>query len=81
MAIEEKDHFITDYKKILVGSKTLYQKEFTYSGHTYGEIFELAAGIRKTLTRRGRKSASACARKTRRLSPLPFWPRSPAPAS
>ena len=53
MPIEEKDHFIAAYKKILAGSKTLHQKEFTYSGHTYGEIFELAAGIRKTLTRRG----------------------------
>jgi acyl-coenzyme A synthetase/AMP-(fatty) acid ligase len=61
MAIEEKDHFITAYKKILVPSKTLCRKEFTYSGYTYGEIFELAAGLKKTLTRRGaEKSVCLC---------------------
>ena len=53
MTLEEKDPFITAYKKILSPSKTLCQKEFTHSGSTYGEIFELAAGLKKTLTRRG----------------------------
>lgn len=50
---EEKDPFRTAYRKIFAPSKTLYQKEFTYSGFTYGEIFELAAGLRKSLARRG----------------------------
>lgn len=61
MAIDEKDHFNTAYRKILAPSKTLCQKEFTYCGHTYGEIFELAAGLRKTLIRRGaEKSVCLC---------------------
>jgi acyl-coenzyme A synthetase/AMP-(fatty) acid ligase len=61
MTLEEKDPFITAYKKILSPSKTLCQKEFTHSGSTYGEIFELAAGLKKTLTRRGaEKSICLC---------------------
>ncbi|MRR16118.1 MAG: long-chain fatty acid--CoA ligase [Deltaproteobacteria bacterium] len=61
MAIDEKDRFNTAYKKILVPSKTICQKEFTYCGHTYGEIFELAAGLRKILIRRGaEKSVCLC---------------------
>jgi acyl-coenzyme A synthetase/AMP-(fatty) acid ligase len=53
MADNTKDHFITLYKKILAPSKALCQKDFTCSGYSYGEVFELAAGIRKTLMRRG----------------------------
>jgi acyl-coenzyme A synthetase/AMP-(fatty) acid ligase len=61
MTLEEKAPFIAAYKKILTPSKTLCQKEFTYSGDTYGEIFELAAGLKKTLTRRGvEKSVCLC---------------------
>lgn len=61
MTIETKDHFLSAYKNILAPSKTLYQKEFTYHGYTYGEIFELAAGLKKTLTRRGtEKSVCLC---------------------
>src|SRR5512145_433485 len=61
MPIEEKDYFITACKKILAPSKNLRQKEFTYSGQTYGEIFELAAGLKKTLGRRGAgKSVCLC---------------------
>ena len=64
MAEEEKDHFINLYKKILVPSKTLCQKEFTFSGYSYGEIFELAAGLKKTLTRRdGEKTLCLCTEK------------------
>lgn len=48
----QKDRFPSLYKKILVPSKTLCQKEFTSSGYSYGEVFELAAGISKTLSRR-----------------------------
>ncbi len=53
MTIEEKDPFRIAYQKIFAPSKTIYQKEFTYSGFTYGEIFELAAGLKKKLARRG----------------------------
>ncbi len=61
MATEEKDHFITACKRILAPSKTLGQKEFTYAGHTYGEIFALAAGLKKTLAKRGaEKSVCLC---------------------
>ncbi len=61
MTIETKDPFLGAYKNILAPSKTLCQKEFTYGGYTYGEIFELAAGLKKTLTRRGtEKSVCLC---------------------
>lgn len=61
MTTEIKDHFISSYKNILAPSKTLCQKEFIYGGYTYGEIFELAAGLKKTLARRGpEKSVCLC---------------------
>ena len=61
MAIDEKDHFSSAYKKIFAPSKTLCQKEFIHSGATYGEIFELAAGLKKALSRRGaEKSVCLC---------------------
>jgi len=61
MAMEEKDHFSVAYKKIFAAPKTLCQREFTFSGSTYGEIFELAAGLKKTLGRRGaEKSVCLC---------------------
>ena len=61
MTTETKDHFISSYKNILAPSKTLCQKEFIYGGYTYGEIFELAAGLKKTLARRGtEKSVCLC---------------------
>ncbi|PKN51701.1 MAG: hypothetical protein CVU55_10715 [Deltaproteobacteria bacterium HGW-Deltaproteobacteria-13] len=47
------DPFINLYKKILTPSKTVCQKEFTFSGYSYGDVFELAAGLKKTLARRG----------------------------
>ncbi len=53
----EKSPFVNAYPKILTPSKTLCRKEFTYSGHTYGEIYELAAGLKKTLSRRGTEKA------------------------
>jgi acyl-coenzyme A synthetase/AMP-(fatty) acid ligase len=53
MANMKNNHFINSYKKILAPSKTLCQKDFTFSGYSYGEIFELAAGLKKTLSRRG----------------------------
>ena len=48
---EEKDPFATAYRKIFAPSKALLQKEFTHAGFTYGEIFELAAGLKKSLAR------------------------------
>jgi len=61
MTLEEKDPFIAAYKKILSPSKTLFQKEYTYLGDTYGELFALAAGLKKTLARRGpEKSVCLC---------------------
>lgn len=52
MPAEEKDRFISAYQKIFTPSKTLCLREFTCSGATYGEIYALAAGLRKTLARR-----------------------------
>ena len=59
-----KEHFNDLYKKILAPSKTLCQKEFTYSGYSYGEVFELAAGIKKILSHRGgEKTLCLCTEK------------------
>jgi acyl-coenzyme A synthetase/AMP-(fatty) acid ligase len=49
----KKDRFINLYEKILAPSKSICQKEFTFSGYTYGDVFALAAGLKKTLERRG----------------------------
>ena len=51
----KKDSFISLYQKILALSKAVCQKEFIFSGYSYGEVFELAAGLKKTLTRRDRE--------------------------
>jgi acyl-coenzyme A synthetase/AMP-(fatty) acid ligase len=56
MADTKKDHFINSYKKILAPSKTLCQEDFTFSGYSYGEVFELAAGLKKTLSGRGEEN-------------------------
>jgi acyl-coenzyme A synthetase/AMP-(fatty) acid ligase len=49
----KKDSFINLYKKILAPSKSVCRKEFTFSGYSYGDVFALAAGLKKTLERRG----------------------------
>ena len=54
MADTKKDNFINLYKKNLAPSKTLCQKDFTFSGYSYGEVFELAAGLKNTLAKRGK---------------------------
>ena len=56
-----KDQFDSLYKELLTPSKTLCKKEFIYSGYSYGDVFELAAGIRKTLSRHsGEKTLCLC---------------------
>ena len=57
MANMKINHFINSYKKILAPSKTLCQKDFTFSGYSYGEIFELAAGLKKTLSKHSEENA------------------------
>lgn len=52
-----EDPFIGLYKKILAPPKTVYQKEFIVSGYTYGDVFELACGLKKILEQRGRDKA------------------------
>jgi acyl-coenzyme A synthetase/AMP-(fatty) acid ligase len=60
----QKYQFDSLYKKILAPSKTLCQKEFTYSGYSYGEVFELASGIKKILSNRGgEKTLCLCTEK------------------
>jgi acyl-coenzyme A synthetase/AMP-(fatty) acid ligase len=49
----KKDSFISLYEKILAPSNSACQKEFTFSGYSYGDVFALAAGLKKTLARRG----------------------------
>ena len=64
MAETKKDRFISLYKNFLTPSKNLCRKDFTYSGYSYGEVFELAAGIRKTLLGRGgEKTLCLCTEK------------------
>lgn len=53
MADAKKDSFINLYKKILAPSKTVLQKDFTFSGYSYNDVLELAAGLKKTLARHG----------------------------
>ncbi|MGD0169835.1 MAG: hypothetical protein ABSE54_08940 [Smithella sp.] len=51
----KEDSFISLYKNTLAPSKVVCQKEFTFSGYSYGDVFELAAGLKKTLARRGQE--------------------------
>ncbi|MDD2275829.1 MAG: fatty acid--CoA ligase family protein [Smithellaceae bacterium] len=61
MSAELKDPFMTAYRKLLSVPKALCRKEFTCSGDTYGEVFSLAAGLKKTLSGRGaEKSVCLC---------------------
>ena len=55
MADIKKDFFINLYKNILAPSKAACRKDFTFSGYSYGDVFELTAGLKKTLARRGGK--------------------------
>ncbi len=60
----QKDHFTSLYNKILAPPKTLYQKDYTLFGYSYGEVFELAAGIKEILSRRGgEKTLCLCTEK------------------
>jgi len=54
MTDTNKDFFINSYKKMLAPSETLCQNDFIFSGYSYGEVFELAAGLKKTLSKRGK---------------------------
>jgi acyl-coenzyme A synthetase/AMP-(fatty) acid ligase len=57
----KKDSFIKLYEKILTPSKSICRKEFTFSGYSYGDVYALAAGIKKTLSRRdGKKILCLC---------------------
>jgi acyl-coenzyme A synthetase/AMP-(fatty) acid ligase len=57
----KKDCFINLYEKILTPSKTMCEKDFTYSGCSYGDVFALAAGLKKRLVRyRGEKNLCLC---------------------
>ena len=57
----KKNSFISYYKQILVLSPNTGQKEFTFSGYSYEDVFALAAGLRKTLAeRRGEKIICLC---------------------
>ncbi|HNY49217.1 MAG TPA: long-chain fatty acid--CoA ligase [Smithella sp.] len=61
MTIEEKDPFIRACKKILTPSQTVCEKDFTLSGYTYGDVFALAAGLKKTLSHwSGEKNICLC---------------------
>jgi acyl-coenzyme A synthetase/AMP-(fatty) acid ligase len=61
MTDAKKDTFIGLYEKILTPSKNVCRKEFTFSGYSYGDVLELAAGLKKNLARRGgEKSLCLC---------------------
>ena len=55
MPHSKKDSFIKACQNILAPSKAVLQKEFTFSEYSYGDVFELAAGLNKILARRGRE--------------------------
>jgi acyl-coenzyme A synthetase/AMP-(fatty) acid ligase len=51
-----KDNFNRLYEKVLTLSPAVGRKEFTFSGYSYKDVFELAAGLRKILARHGTES-------------------------
>ncbi|NTW78046.1 MAG: hypothetical protein HGB33_09820, partial [Syntrophaceae bacterium] len=56
-----KNQFPGLYKELLTPSKAICEKEFIHSAYSYGDIFELAAGISKTLSRHsGGKTLCLC---------------------
>lgn len=60
----QKNKFINYYKTILTPSADLCRQDFTFSGYSYGEVFELAAGIKKMRASRGRdKTLCLCTEK------------------
>src|SRR4030042_1827677 len=64
MAEAQRENFINFYKTILSPSVDLCRKDFTFSGYSYGEVFELAAGIKKILSGRGKeKTLCLCTEK------------------
>lgn len=49
MTPEKKDTLPAACQKVLLPSKAFLNKKFTYSGHTYGDIFQMAAGFKRLL--------------------------------
>lgn len=49
MTAVKKDSFINLYNEILTPSRKVCRKEFTFSGYSYGDVYALAAGLKKTL--------------------------------
>ena len=61
MTVKEKDSFLGACKKILTPSKMVCGKDFTLSGYSYGDVFALAAGLKKTLSHwSGEKNLCLC---------------------
>jgi len=61
MIVVKRDSFISLYENLPVLSKNAARKEYTFSGYSYGDIFELAAGLKKTMVRRsGEKNLCLC---------------------
>ncbi len=55
------NQFQSMYKEILTPSEALGEKDFIHSAYSYGDIFELAAGISKALSRQsGEKTVCLC---------------------
>lgn len=52
----KKDSFINLYHKLLALSEATCRKEFTFSGYSYGDVFALAAGLKKNMARRGKEN-------------------------
>lgn len=61
MTPKKQNPFVSAFHKILTPSKTLCPKEFAYAGDTYGEVFRLAAGLKKTFVKsEAEKSVCLC---------------------
>ena len=75
------NQFQSMYKEILTPSEALGEKDFIHSAYSYGDIFELAAGIQQSIVPPKRwKRLSAFARKTKLSLPPVCWLRLPVPA-
>ncbi len=64
MASLQKEKFDIFYRNILNPAADLCRRDFTFSGYSYGEVFELAAGIKKMFASRGmEKTLCLCTEK------------------
>lgn len=57
----KRESFISLYENFPILSKNVTRKEYTFSGYSYGDVLELAAGLKEIMARRsGKKVLCLC---------------------